>query len=133
MEWQVSGSAVEQGLLYQGRLSQPLELAELVQQIDARLETNALAIDGGGHPVERIAWCSGAAQGFIESAAELGVDAFVSGEISEPTFHLAREMGIHYIAAGHHATERFGVQALALEIANRFSLRQQFIDIANPV
>jgi putative NIF3 family GTP cyclohydrolase 1 type 2 len=61
------------------------------------------------------------------------VDAFVSGEVSEPTFHLAREMGIHYIAAGHHATERYGVQALAKIIADRFGVQQQFIDIPNPV
>jgi len=61
------------------------------------------------------------------------VDAFVSGEISEPTFHLARELGIHYIAAGHHATERYGVQALGKIIADRFGVKQQFIDIPNPV
>ena len=133
MEWQVTGSAGEQGLLFEGRLLRPLNLAEFTQQIDSRLDTSALAIDGGGHTIERIAWCSGAAQGFIESAAELGVDAFVSGEVSEPTFHLARELGLHYVGAGHHATERYGVQALALEIANRFALRQQFIDIPNPV
>ena len=133
MEWQVTGSAGEQGLLFEGRLPRPLDLAEFKQQIDSRLDTSALAIDGGGHAIERIAWCSGAAQGFIESAAELGVDAFVSGEVSEPTFHLARELGLHYVGAGHHATERYGVQALALEIANRFALRQQFIDIPNPV
>jgi dinuclear metal center YbgI/SA1388 family protein len=133
MDWQVTGSAGEQGLLFEGRLLRPLNLAEFTQQIDSRLDTSALAIDGGGHTIERIAWCSGAAQGFIESAAELGVDAFVSGEVSEPTFHLARELGLHYVGAGHHATERYGVQALALEIANRFALRQQFIDIANPV
>ena len=90
-------------------------------------------ISGGDHSVERIAWCTGAAQGFIEAAAAAGVDAFISGEVSEPTFHLAREMGIHYIAAGHHATERYGVQALGLEIASRFAIEQHFIDIPNPV
>lgn len=133
MEWQVTGRAGEQNLLFEGKLLKPRNLAEFTRQIDSRLDTSALAIDGGGHGIERIAWCSGAAQGFIETAAELGVDAFVSGEVSEPTFHLARELGLHYIAAGHHATERYGVQALAQEIANRFSVRQQFIDIANPV
>jgi dinuclear metal center YbgI/SA1388 family protein len=133
MDWPVTRNGGEQGLLFEGRLAAPCSLAELAQQIDARLDTRALAIAGGEHAIERIAWCTGAAQDFIETAAEWGVDAFVSGEVSEPTFHLARELGIHYIAAGHHATERYGVQALALEINNRFGVQQQFIDIANPV
>ena len=133
MDWQVSGNGGEQGLLFEGRLPRSMSLDEMSAQLESRIETRALAISGGDHAIERIAWCSGAAQGFIEAAAEWGVDAFVSGEVSEPTFHLARELGIHYIAAGHHATERYGVQALSLEIASRFDVRQQFIDIANPV
>jgi dinuclear metal center YbgI/SA1388 family protein len=133
MGWRLARSGGEQGLLFEGSLPEPLSLAQLVQQIDARLDTRALAISGGDHAIERIAWCSGAAQGFIEAAAVAGVDAFVSGEVSEPTFHLARELEIHYIAAGHHATERFGVQALGGEIARRFAVQQQFIDIPNPV
>jgi len=133
MQWQLEGSCAEQGLLFHGKLAQRQSLAELVADLESRLDTSTLAIDGGGRKIERIAWCTGAAQGFIEAAADQGVDAFVSGEVSEPTYHLARELGIHYIAAGHHATERYGVQALALEIAARFDVRQQFIDIANPV
>ncbi len=133
MDWQLSRVSGEQGLLFEGRLSQPQSLTEFTRQLETRLETTALAIDGGDHTIERIAWCTGAAQGFIEAAAACGVDAFVSGEISEPSFHLARELGIHYIAAGHHATERFGVQALVAEIANHFAVRQQFVDIPNPV
>lgn len=133
MDWQVKASFGEQNLVLEGRLPQAQTLAELSQQIEAKLATRALPINAGEHPIERIAWCTGAAQGFIEAAAERGVDAFVSGEISEPTFHLAREMGIHYIAAGHHATERYGVQALAKIIADRFGVQQQFIDIPNPV
>jgi len=109
------------------------EYFQSIRDIETRLGSRVLAIDAGDHAVIRLAWCTGAAQGFIAAAAERGVDAFVSGEVSEPTFHLAREMGIHYIAAGHHATERYGVQALATEIASRFGIRQQFIDIPNPV
>jgi putative NIF3 family GTP cyclohydrolase 1 type 2 len=90
-------------------------------------------INGGEHEVQRIGWCSGAAQGYIEEAAALGCDAFISGEISEQTVHLARELGIHYIAAGHHATERYGVQALGEHLADRFTLENHFIDIPNPV
>ncbi len=133
LDWEVSDSFGEQGLVFEGRLAAEQSLAELTQHIETVLETRALAIGAGDHAIKRIAWCTGAAQGFIEAAAARGVDAFVSGEVSEPTFHLAREMGIHYIAAGHHATERYGVQALAKVIARQFGVKQQFIDIPNPV
>lgn len=133
MGWTVGDSFGEQGLVFEGRLAQALAPRALVDEIDARLQTRALLIDGGDHPIDRLAWCTGAAQGFIEAAAARGVDAFVSGEVSEQTTHVAREMGIHYIAAGHHATERYGVQALAAEIERRFGIEQQFIDIPNPV
>ena len=133
MDWPVEASFGEQNLVFAGSLSQAQTLDEVSQQLIARLATNALAISAGDHLIERIAWCTGAAQGFIEAAAERGMDAFVSGEVSEPTYHLARELGIHYIAAGHHATERYGVQALGKVIADRFGITQQFIDIPNPV
>ena len=133
MDWQIESSCGEQELVLTGRPAQPQTLQQLTEAIEARLDTRALAIGAGDHEITRLAWCTGAAQGFIEAAAGQGVDAFISGEVSEPTFHLAREMGIHYIAAGHHATERYGVQALAAEIARRFGIRQQFIDIPNPV
>ena len=80
-----------------------------------------------------IGWCTGAAQGYIEQAAELGLDAYLSGEISEQTAHLARELGINYFAAGHHATERYGVAALGEHLATQFGVTHQFIDIDNPV
>ncbi len=133
MGWPVAGSFGEQNLVFEGSLEQPQKLGELAQAIETRLDTRPLVIDAGNHEISRLAWCTGAAQGFIEAAAARGVDAFVSGEVSEPTFHLAREMGIHYIGAGHHATERYGVQALGAEIARRFPVKQQFIDIPNPV
>ena len=81
----------------------------------------------------RVAWCTGAAQGFIEEAHALQVDAFVSGEISEQTVHFAREAGLAYFAAGHHATERYGVQALGAHLAEKFAIEHRFIDIHNPV
>ncbi|WP_287438436.1 Nif3-like dinuclear metal center hexameric protein [Reinekea sp.] len=83
--------------------------------------------------IETIAWCTGAAQGYLEQAIDAGVDAFVSGEISEPTVHLARESGVHYFAAGHHATERGGVMALGDHLAMQFDLEVQFIDLPIPV
>ena len=133
MDWRVEHRFGEQNLVLEGCPAQAQSLAGLAAEIDRRLDTRTLAISAGEHEIRRLAWCSGAAQGFIEAAAARGVDAFVSGEVSEPTFHLAREMGLHYIAAGHHATERYGVQALAAKIADRFGIRQQFIDIPNPV
>jgi putative NIF3 family GTP cyclohydrolase 1 type 2 len=84
-------------------------------------------------PVRRIAWCSGGAQNQFESAIALGVDAYLSGEISEPNVHLARESGVAYIAAGHHATERGGAQALATHLAGRFDVKCEFVEIDNPV
>nr|WP_198266284.1 Nif3-like dinuclear metal center hexameric protein [sulfur-oxidizing endosymbiont of Gigantopelta aegis] len=83
--------------------------------------------------ISKVALCTGAAQGYIEQAIDLGVDAFISGEISENTWHIAKENKVHYFAAGHHATERYGVQALGAHLAEQFSLEHQFIDIFNPV
>ena len=83
--------------------------------------------------IESIAWCTGGGQGYLEQAIEAGVDAFVSGEISEPTVHLALESGVHFFAAGHHATERGGVKALGEHLAQRFELDVQFIDLPIPV
>jgi len=92
-----------------------------------------LVIAGDGRPLRRVAWCSGGAQGYFEQAIALGADVYLSGEISEQTVHLARESGVAYVAAGHHATERYGVQALAAHLAARFGLECEFVDIDNPV
>ena len=83
--------------------------------------------------VRRIAWCSGAAQSMFEEAIAAGADIFVSGEISEQTVHLARESGVAYLAAGHHATERGGIQALSRRLAHDCGLACEFIDIDSPV
>jgi putative NIF3 family GTP cyclohydrolase 1 type 2 len=90
-------------------------------------------ISGGDGEIHTIAWCTGAAQGFLEQAAALGVDAFISGEISEQTVHEAHELGIHFYGAGHHATERGGVMALGSYIAEHFPVDFEFVDIENPV
>lgn len=83
-------------------------------------------------PVRRVAWCTGGAQGYFESAIAAGADAFITGEISEPQAHLAREMGVSFIAAGHHATERYGAPAVAAHVAGQWGLHHQFIEIDNP-
>lgn len=119
-------------LIWSGRFAQPLPAEALAAKLGEVLQRPPLHVAGGPARIGRIAWCTGAGQGFIEQAARAGVDAFISGEISEPTAHIAREYGIHYFAGGHHATERFGVQALGEHLAQRFGLRHEFIDIDNP-
>jgi putative NIF3 family GTP cyclohydrolase 1 type 2 len=91
-----------------------------------------LLVGDAQRAVRRIAWCTGAAQGYFEQAIDAGADLFISGEISEPTAHLARESGVPYIAAGHHATERYGVMALGAHLTERFGLTVDFVDIDNP-
>ncbi|MDO9405103.1 MAG: Nif3-like dinuclear metal center hexameric protein [Polaromonas sp.] len=83
-------------------------------------------------PVRRIAWCTGGAQGYFEAAIAAGADAFITGEISEPQAHYAREMGVAFIACGHHASERYGAPAVAAHVAAQFGLAHRFIDIDNP-
>lgn len=136
MGWDVLdsfGSVGRHDIVLSGALQTPMTLDELCASIESRLGTNVLGVSAGDRPIQTIAWCTGAAQEYIEQASARGIDAFVSGEISEHTFHFAKEAGIHYIAAGHHATERYGVQALAAVIEKQFGVRQQFIDIPNPV
>jgi dinuclear metal center YbgI/SA1388 family protein len=129
------GTAVadEGGLLWQADLDTPESAIEFAQRIQRVLDRQPLHLPGGAEQIRRVAWCSGAAQDHIEKAVALGVDAFISGEVSEQTTHLASELGIHYFAAGHHATERFGVQALGQHLAQRFDLEHHFLDISNPV
>lgn len=113
-------------------LAEAVSATAFAARIAAALGRAPQFIAGGAHAIRRIGWCSGAAQGYIEAAAALGLDAFISGEISEPTVHVARECGIHYFAAGHHATERYGVRALGAHLAQRFDLDCCFLDIENP-
>jgi dinuclear metal center YbgI/SA1388 family protein len=116
-----------------GSLDSPIDADALRAHLQAQLGREPQHISGSASKIERIAWCTGAAQGYIEQAVATGVDAFISGEISEQTVHVARETGIHFFAAGHHATERYGAQALGEHLAAKFGLTHQFIDIDNPV
>ena len=123
----------EQDIATQGRLAQAMTLSALGEKISLTLSRQPMIIGDPGKTVQRIAWCTGAAQSYFEAAIQRGVDAFITGEISEQTVHAARESGVAFIAAGHHATERYGVQALGDHIAQAFGIRHQFIDIENPV
>ena len=116
-----------------GELETPLSGEELGALLNERLGREALHISGSAKPIRTVAWCTGAAQNFIELALKSGVDAYITGEVSEQTVHIARETGIHFFAAGHHATERYGVQAVAAHLVEKFGLDHEFIDIDNPV
>lgn len=107
--------------------------ADLAALIEKRLGRAPLLIGDPQQQLGQIAWCTGAAQGMLDDAIAAGANAYISGEISEPTVHLARETGTVYIAAGHHATERYGVQALGAYAAQHFGIEHRFIDIDNPV
>lgn len=136
MGWAVEGRFGDQDVGWYGRTNEPITLTALARELSVALRREPLVIPGGGdplRPVSRIAWCSGGAQSVFEEAVALGVDAYLTGEISEQNVHLARESGVAYIAAGHHATERFGVQALAAHVAERFGIECEFVDIENPV
>lgn len=116
-----------------GRLAEARTLSQLCSQIHRLTGREPLLIGDPAQTVSRVAWCTGAAQGYIDKAVTAGAEVYISGEISEPTVHTARESNIAYIAAGHHATERYGVQALASALADRFALEWTFIDSDNPV
>lgn len=121
------------GLMWKAELADPMTACELSQRIEGALGRVPLHIPGGPLYIRRLGWCTGGAQSYIDQAADAGLHAFISGEISEPTVHVARERGIHYFAAGHHATERYGVQALGDHLGEHFGIETRFIDIDNPV
>ncbi len=129
----VEGVAGEQSLVWHGSLPVAESLWDFQQRLGGVLQRQPQVVGDLKRQVRRVAWCTGAAQQYLETAIALGVDVFVSGEISEQTVHLARESGVSYIAAGHHATERYGVQALGQHLAQHFGLTHQFVDIENPV
>ncbi|WP_017220056.1 Nif3-like dinuclear metal center hexameric protein [Moritella dasanensis] len=115
-----------------GKFEDEITTAELTQRIEAQLSRAPLVVDAG-KPIKSVAWCTGGGQSYIELAIEQGIDAFISGEASEQTIHLAREAGMTFFAAGHHATERYGVKALGEWLAEEKGLDVTFIDIDNPV
>lgn len=125
----------EDDLGWLGR-AQAVELrtvADLAQVVERKLGRAPLVIGDAQQPLGQIGWCTGAAQSLLGDAIAAGAQTYLSGEISEPTVHLAREAGVAYLACGHHATERYGVQALGAHLASQFGIAHQFIDIDNPV
>lgn len=123
----------EQNIIARGTLAQAMTLSALGADIQQRLGRAPLVLGDPEREIKTIAWCTGGAQGYFEEAAAWGVDAYLTGEVSEQNTHFARESGVAFIAAGHHATEKFGIQALGEHLAAKFGLSHQFIEIPNPV
>ncbi len=115
-----------------GMLEAPVDISDFVSLCAHSLSHKPIHIDSGPRQVQRIAWCTGGAQHMIEDAVEQNADVYLTGEISEQTVHIARECQLHFIGAGHHATERYGVQALVGHLAEKFVLEHQFFDEINP-
>ena len=122
----------EQDLGFIGSPASALTPDELTRHLQQLLGRTATLVPGDGRPLRRLAWCTGGAQSYFEAAIAAGADAFVTGEISEPQAHFARETGVAFIACGHHASERFGAAALGAHVAERFGIEHRFIEIDNP-
>ena len=121
----------EQQLGFLG-LSPCASLGELAHLAEQRLGRRITCVGEPAQPLRTVAWCTGGAQSYFEPAMAEGASAFITGEISEPQAHLAREMGVGYLACGHHATERYGVQAVGEHLVATLGVRHTFIDIDNP-
>jgi dinuclear metal center YbgI/SA1388 family protein len=130
MGWLADARFGEQALGFIGPAAGSLEA--LVATAQCQLGRAPVVVAGDGRTLRRVAWCTGGAQGYFEAAIAAGADAFVTGEISEPQAHLARETGVAYIACGHHATERFGAPAVAAHVAAQFGLEHRYIEVENP-
>ncbi|AOY02344.1 Nif3-like dinuclear metal center hexameric protein [Jeongeupia sp. USM3] len=128
-----TGRFGDQDLGWLGEAAEPSTLADLARRVATALDREPLVIGDAARPIRRVAWCTGGAQGYFHQAVELGIDAFITGEASEFVTHLARETGVAFIAAGHHATERYGVRALGEHLAGHFGLALIHLDIENPV
>ena len=121
-------------VVVKGELAKPMSGQSFNQLLTDKLNRTSLHIASSSNKeIKTVAWCTGGGQGYIELAAAQGIDAFISGEASEQTTHVAREMDIHFFAAGHHATERYGAKALGEHLAQKFELDVEFVDINNPV
>jgi putative NIF3 family GTP cyclohydrolase 1 type 2 len=115
-----------------GSLAEPMSPRDFARRVHEVLGREPLLVEGPGL-IHRVGWCTGGGQGYIDQAISAGVDLYLTGEASEQTFHSAQENGVSFVAAGHHATERYGVQALGEYLARRFAIEHLFIDCPNPV
>lgn len=130
---QADGRFGEQELGFLGRGEQTWSSPQaLAEHVKSTLGRHVTCVGDALRPVRRVAWCTGGAQSYFDSAIDHGVDAFITGEISEPQAHLARETGVAFLACGHHATERYGAPAVGAHISLKLGLEHKFIEIDNP-
>ncbi|GAC32038.1 Nif3-like dinuclear metal center hexameric protein [Paraglaciecola polaris] len=121
-----------EGIVMQGEFEPALSPSELSNKLNSLLARAPLHENVNSQLIKSVAWCTGGGQGYLEAVAQLGIDAFITGEVSEQTIHTAREMNIHFYSAGHHATERYGAKAIAEHLTKLDSLVVEFVDIPNP-
>ncbi|MEO7151072.1 MAG: Nif3-like dinuclear metal center hexameric protein, partial [Burkholderiaceae bacterium] len=121
----------DQELGFVGSVGTPLDLSALERRVASQTGRTPVVVPGDGRQIRRVGWCTGGAQGYFEAAMAAGADAFLTGEISEPQAHLARETGVAYLACGHHASERDGAAAVGAHLAREFGLEHEFIDLPN--
>lgn len=127
------GEGIDGGMGLYSDLPKPMAVDALVKMISDSMGREVTHLSGGGEMVKRVGWCSGGADGYFQAAIAAGCDLYITGEASEPAFHIAQELGAHFIAAGHHATERGGIRQLGEHLAEMFKIEHRFIDIPNPV
>ena len=132
MGWTLEQQFGEQNLLNKGRLNTPKTLRELNAELRQKLGRQPVCAGDETRIIENIVWCTGGAQGYFQTAIDQGADAYITGEISEAQFHLANETGTAFISAGHHATERYGIQVLGAAISSEFGIETVFFDEQNP-
>ncbi len=134
--WEIENVApisTDNPLVLTGDLAEAVDVVSFAKMIKHTLGREPFVEASGPKLIKRVAWCSGAAQDALEEVAMQGYDAFITGEVSERTIYIARELGIHFFAAGHHATERAGVAKLGEWLAKHYDLEVEFIDIHNPI
>lgn len=132
MGWQIERQCGEQNLVFMGNCP-PQEASSLAAALSRQLGRKAQLLGDGRRQIKQLAWCSGGAQGYFEEAVLAGADCYVSGEVSEQNYHLALETGVPYIAVGHHASERYGVQALADLLSRQHGLECHYVELDNPI
>lgn len=133
LDWNIEQTSEEYNLLNIGYIKSPQSLDEIARDLETVLHRKPLIIGNSDKKIQRIAWCSGAGQGFFQAAINHNVDAFITGEASESQYHLANETGVAFISVGHHASERYGVVALGNEIEQEFGVKTVFFDESNPI
>ncbi|PZO92792.1 MAG: Nif3-like dinuclear metal center hexameric protein [Haemophilus parainfluenzae] len=130
--WQIEERVGEQNLLFLGTTEKAIEQGKLAISIENKLGRPAFLVGNPLKKVQKLAWCTGGGQGFFLEAIDQGAETFITGEASEAQYHFAQECGVGFIAAGHHATERYGIKTLGAHIAQEFKLDTHFIDENNP-